>query len=394
MKRRYVSRVFLGLLALSVAFPAIAADKGTIKLVTQTPLSGDQSLAGEAIKLGVQLGIEEFSGPIAEAGYKVILQAEDDQASPTTGVANANRIINDHDVLGVVGHYNSGVSIPASEVYAKVGLTMISPSSTNPTLTERETTHLVANRVAGRDDVQGPAAANFAFKTLGLKRAYVINDKTAYGSGFAAAFEKALTALGGEVVLSTGIDQKETDFSTILNRARIDKPDVIFYGGTYPQGGLVIKQIREKGLTAKFLGGDGLDSSDLQKIAGPENMTGVYFTTTSVPLSQLPAGKEFEAKYKAKFGREPEGYSAYGYDAAHAILAAIAAGLKADSSKMPERPTVAAEVRKVDFEGLTGHIVFNAKGDIKEAKYVVVSVAPNPADNKVVSVEIVAAPSN
>lgn len=395
MKLRYSSGllVLAGLWALTTTFPVAAQEKGTFKIVTQTPLSGDQSLAGEAIKLGAQLGIEDFGGQIAAAGYKVVLQAEDDQASPTTGVANANRIINDAQVIGVVGHYNSGVSIPASEVYAKVGLTMISPSSTNPTLTERESTKLVANRVSGRDDVQGPAAAKFAVKTLQVKRAYVINDKTAYGSGLADAFAKTLIEQGGQVVLATGVDQKETDFSTILNRARLDKPDLIFYGGTYPQGGLVIKQIREKGLSAKFLGGDGLDSADLQKIAGAENMTDIFFTTTSVPLSQLPAGKAFGEKYKAKFGRAPEGYSAYGYDAAHAILAALEAELKANAA-LPTRPAVAAQVRKVDFDGLTGHIAFNGKGDIKEAKYVVVTVAPSPSDNKVVSVELVAAPTN
>ncbi|MDN5925508.1 MAG: branched-chain amino acid ABC transporter substrate-binding protein [Hyphomicrobiales bacterium] len=382
---------FASLLMLAAAFPVAAQEKGTFKIVTQTPLSGDQSLAGEAIKLGVQLSIEDFGGPFDAAGYKVVLQAEDDQASPTTGVANANRIINDPEVIGVVGHYNSGVSIPASEVYAKVGLTMISPSSTSPTLTERESTRLIANRVSGRDDVQGPAAANFAINTIQVKRAYIINDKTAYGSGLADAFEKALTKLGGQVVLSTGVDQKETDFSTILNRARLDKPDLIFYGGTYPQGGLIIKQIREKGLSAKFLGGDGLDSSDLQKIAGADNMTDIFFTTTSVPFGQLPTGNEFGAKYKAKFGRAPEGFSAYGYDAAHAILAALEAELKAGVIA-PSREAIAAQVRKVDFDGLTGHIAFNGKGDIKEAKYVVVAVAPDPANNKVVSIELVAAP--
>lgn len=370
---------------------AIAQDKGTFKIVTHSPLSGPQSPSGEAIKLGAQLALEDFAK--LAPGFKLVLQPEDDQAKPDVGVANANRIINDNDVIGVVGHYNSGVAIPSSEVYAKVNLAMVSPANTNPTVTERASTKAVANRVCGRDDVIGPAAAEFAVQNLGAKKVYVINDKTAYGQGVADAFEKAIKKMGVTVALSTGIDEKETDFSTILNRAAVEKPQVIFYGGIYTQGGLLIKQMRQKKVDAAWLAGDGVDSADLQKIAGAENMVKTYFVTAGVPLGKLPEAQNFAKTYKAKFNKEPEGYSAYAYDAMHAMIQAIADASKAKGGAKPGRADVAAAVRKVSFKGLTGDIAFTEAGDIKLAKYAVVQANASADKNDVVSVLRIAAPT-
>jgi branched-chain amino acid transport system substrate-binding protein len=375
-----------------LAGAAIAEDKGAIKIVTQSPLSGQQSVAGEGIMLGAQLAVAQFGKQLIDVGFQLSLQPEDDQATPNVGVANANRILNDPSVLGVVGHYNSGVAIPSSEVYAKDNLVMVSPANTNPAITDRETTHAIANRICGRDDVQGPAGANFATETLKAKKVYIINDKSAYGSGIAQTFEVAVRKNGANVILSTGMDQNETDFSSILNRARVDQPDLIYYGGTYPQGGLIIKQMRQKGLKAAFLGGDGLDSGDLQKIAGPENMTNAYFTTTALPLSQMPAAAAFAQAYKAKFNKDPEVYSAYGYDSARVVIEAIVAAAKAKSGAMPSRAEVAAAVREVKFDGVTGPIAFNTHGDIASAKYVVIEAGKSPDANRIVKVIDVAAP--
>lgn len=362
------------------------------KIVTQSPLSGPQSVAGEGIMLGAQLAVEQFGKEITDLGHTVSIQPEDDQATPNVGVANANRILNDVAVIGVVGHYNSGVAIPSSEVYAKDNLVMVSPANTNPLVTERPTTAAIANRICGRDDVQGPAGANYATDTLKVKNIYIINDKSAYGAGIAQTFEEGVKKNGANVVLSTGVDQAETDFSSILNRASVDKPDLIYYGGTYPQGGLLIKQMRQKGITAVFLGGDGLDSGDLQKIAGPENMTNAFFTTTALPLSQMPASAEFVKAYKAKFSKDPEVYSAYGFDSAHVVIEAIVAAAKAKGGAAPTRAEVAAAVRQVKFDGVTGAIAFNAKGDIASAKYVVISAGAAADQNKIVQVIDVAAP--
>jgi branched-chain amino acid transport system substrate-binding protein len=383
----------VALIALAATVEAGAQGKGAIKIVSQSPLSGQQSVAGEGIELGAQLAVSDFSGEIAALGYHLALQPEDDQATPNVGVANANRILNDSQVLGVVGHYNSGVAIPSSEVYARDSLVMVSPANTNPDVTDRASTRAVANRICGRDDVQGPAGANYATDVLKAKRLYVINDKSAYGSGIAQAFEAAVKKNGATVVLSAGVDQNETDFSTILNRARIDKPDLIYYGGTYPQGGLLLKQMREKALSAAFLGGDGLDSGDLQKIAGADNMRQAYFTTTAVPLAELPAAAKFAAAYKARFGKDPEVYSAYGYDAAHVIIEAVVAAAKAKGGNLPSRAEVAAAVRKVTFDGVTGHVAFNDRGDIAKAKYVVIAAGATSDKNKIVKVLEVAAPT-
>jgi branched-chain amino acid transport system substrate-binding protein len=383
-----------GAILVASASLAAAQDKGTFKIVTQTPLSGPQSVNGEAIMLGARLAVADFSKQINDLGYKVALQPEDDQAVPNVGVANANRIINDPDVLAVVGHYNSGVTIPASEIYAKVTLAMISPTATNPMVTDRPSTQTIASRVCGRDDVQGPAAANYAIDALHAKKFYIINDKTAYGSGLAMAFEAAARAKGAMVVLSTGVDAAETDFSSILNRAKIERPDLIFYGGNYSQGGLFIKQIRQNGVASPILGGDGLDSSDLQNLAGAENMKNVFFITTAVPLSKLPTAGPFLAAYKASFGKDPEGVSAYGYDAAHAVLEALANAIKADKGAKPTREQLAEEVRKVDLEGLTGRIAFNKHGDVISGKYVVVKAGDSADKNQVADVVEVNAPNS
>jgi branched-chain amino acid transport system substrate-binding protein len=391
-KRTKLAVLAGAVLAGAIAFGASAQDKGTIKVVTHSPLSGPNSPTGEAIKLGAQLALDDFGKLVP--GFKIVLQPEDDQANPTVGVANANRLINDPDILAVVGHYNSGVFIPSSEVYAKAGLVAVSPANTAPAVTDRDSTRAIANRICGRDDIQGPVGSDFVSKNLKAKKVYVINDKTAYGAGIAETFEAAVKKAGVKVTFSTGVDDKETDFSSILNRAAVDKPDVIYFGGYYQQAGLFIKQMRQKKINAVFIGGDGLDSSDLQKIAGAENMNKVYFTTTGVPLSKLPAAQKFAQTYKNKFKKEPEGYSAYGYDSMHVVLQAIASAVKANGGKKPTREQVAAAVRKVSFDGLTGKIAFNSRGDIKVAKYVVVGAGPTPEKNNVISVITAPAPHN
>ena len=376
----------------AVLVSAQAQNKGTIKIVSQTPLSGGQAVLGEAIKNGVTMAVEEFGKTVTAYGFRFVYEPYDDQATPTVGTTNANRIINDADVLGVVGHLNSGVAIPSSEVYSKVGLAAVSPANTNPKVTDRKSTAGVMSRVCGRDDVQGPAGAEFAV-AKGWKKIYVLNDKTAYGQGIADAFSKRAKELGATVMVETGFDSKDTDFSSVLNRAAADKPDVIYFGAIYDQAGLLVKQAKQKGITAAFLGGDGWDGSDLQKIAGPENIKNVYFTTTSAPVSALPAAKRFGDKYKAKFGKDPEGYSAYGYDAARVVIQGISAAIKGANGAKPSREAVAKAIRTVKFNGITGRVEFNDRGDLKIAKYFVIEAQGEYTANKVVKSVSVAAPT-
>ena len=389
MKKRFVGLAVLAALAVG----ADAQKKGTIKIVSQTPLSGGQSKLGTAIKNGVELAVQDFGKLVTSYGFKLVYEPYDDQANKDTGVANANRLINDNDVLAVVGHLNSGVAIPSSEVYAKVNLTMVSPANTNPLVTDRKSTNAVTNRVCGRDDVQGPAGADFVITTLKAKKLYVINDKTAYGEGLAQAFSTRAKALGVIPTVDTGIEAGERDFNTILNRAAVDKPDVIYYAGIYDQAGPLLKQMRAKGITASFVSGDGIDSSELQALGGADNMKNVYFTTTSGPISSLPSAKRFAQRYKAKFGMDPEGYSAYGYDAGKVVLTAIAAATKDAKGMKPTRAAVAKAVRSVKFAGITGSVAFNSRGDLPVAKYFIVQAQPEYADNKVFKAVSVAAPT-
>ena len=362
------------------------ADVGTIKIVTHSPLSGTNSALGEAIKLGAQLALDEHGKQISALGFKAVLQAEDDKADPAVGVTNANRIIGDADILAVVGHFNSGVFIPASEVYARAGLVAVSPANTNPAVTDRESTRAIANRICGRDDVQGPVGADFVAKKLKAKKVYVVDNRTTYGTGLANAFQDALKKAGAQVVHTASVSDKETDFSALLDRAAADKPDVIYFGGYYEQYGILVKQARQRKVAAALVSGDGADSADLQKIAGAENMTKVYFTSTSVPINMLPAAKNFAKTYKDKFKKEPEGYSAYGYDSMRVVLQGIADAIKTNNGKKPGREQVAAAVRKVSIDGLTGKISFNSRGDIKAAKYVIISAGATYEKNDVISV--------
>ena len=384
-----------GIVALAVAFGATALiaasaqNKGTIKIVSQTPLSGGQAKNGGAIKSGVELALDDFKALVTSQGYKLVYEPYDDQAKPDVGTANANKIINDADIYGVVGHLNSGVAIPSSEVYAKVGLVMVSPANTNPRVTDRLLPNV--NRICGRDDVQGPAGADYVVNVLKAKKVFVINNKTAYGQGIADAFEARAKALGATTV-PTAVAEQDTDFSAVLNRIVAEKPDAIYFGGIYDQIGLFIKQAKGKGVNAPIVGGDGMDGSDLQKIGGPENMKNIFFTTTSAPISALPAAKRFAEKYKAKFGKDPEGYSAYGYDAARVVIQGIANSLRATKGAKPSRDAVAKAIRAVKFNGITGRIEFNGRGDLPTAKYFIVQAAPEYTDNKVIRAVTVAAP--
>jgi branched-chain amino acid transport system substrate-binding protein len=372
--RRTVSLVFVGIaavVALALSAPALAGEaKGTIKIATQSPLSGDQAAVGEGIKLGAQLAIEQLKGSIDKAGFKVELVPFDDQAKPDVGVANAKNMVTDKQILAVVGHYNSGVAIPSSEVYKDANLVQVSPANTNPLITDRNLPNV--NRVCGRDDLQGVVGADFA-KSLKVKTAYVIHDKTTYGQSVAEFFRDHAKKIGIQVVGFEGTEEK-SNFDPILTPARAKNPDLIYFGGIYSQAAPLFKQAREKGIKATFLGPDGLDSSDLSKIGGPA-VVKMYYTTVAGPVAVYPKAQDFAKAYKDKFKKDPEPFAAQSYDSTAIALKAIEAAIKAAGGKLPSRDAVAKEVRKVKYSGLTGNIEFDGKGDPKKALYFVLQVA-------------------
>src|SRR6266702_1584848 len=389
-------RLTLSLLAALalVALPAAShlaaqGSKGTIKIATQSPLSGGQAALGEGIKLGAQLAIEKWRGNLTKMGFKVELVPFDDQAKPDVGVANAKNIIADKDILAVIGHLNSGVAIPSSEVYKEVTLAMISPANTNPVVTDRNYPNV--DRVCGRDDVQGVVGSEFAHGTLKVKSAYIVHDKTQYGQSIAEFFKADAEKKGVKVVGFEGTEEK-SNFDPLLTPIKAKNPDIIYFGGIYDQGAPFFKQAREKGIKSKFMGPDGMDSSDLTKIAG-KAVVGMNYTSAAGPASALPKAKAFVDDFKKKFSKNPEPYAAEAYDATAIALKAIEAAAKAGKLS---REDVATAVRKVKHSGITGEIEFDTKGDRKKALYFVLQVASDdPAkwgDNKIVKQLTIAPP--
>lgn len=363
-----VVAIAVGLLVIPAAGLA-GQSKGTVKIATQSPLSGEQSAVGEGIKLGTQLAIDQLKGPIEKLGFKVELIPFDDQAKPDVGVANARNMITDKQILAVIGHYNSGVAIPSSEVYKEVSLAMVSPANTNPLITDRNLPNV--SRVCGRDDVQGAVGAEFA-KGLKIKSAYVIHDKTTYGQSVAEFFRDNAKKQGIQIVGFDGTEEK-SNFDPILTPARAKNPDLIYFGGIYSQGAPLFKQAREKGIKARFLGPDGLDSSDLAKIGG-KAVVGMNYTTVAGPVAVYPKAKDFAKAYKDKFGKDPEPFAAQSYDSTAIALKAVETAIKGAGGNMPSREAVTAAVRKVKHNGLTGNVEFDEKGDPKKALYFVMQV--------------------
>jgi branched-chain amino acid transport system substrate-binding protein len=387
-------RLFHGLsmiLSLTLAPAAIAQEKGTIKIATQSPLSGGQAALGEGIKLGTQLAIEQYKGNLEKMGFKVVLVPYDDQAKPDVGVSNAKNIVADKQILGVIGHLNSGVAIPSSEVYKDENLAMISPANTNPTVTDRGYKNV--NRVCGRDDVQGVVGAEFAHEALKAKTVYVIHDKTTYGQGVAEFFKADAEKKGAKIVGFEGTEEK-SNFDPLITPIRAKNPDLIYFGGLYEQAAPFFKQAREKGVKAKFLGPDGLDSSDLTKIAG-KAVVGMFYTTVAGPVTVYPQAKQFADMYKKSYGKNPEPFAAQAYDATAILLEAIEAAAKGGT--LPSREAVSDAVRTVRHTGVTGTIEFNSKGDPKKATYFVIQVASDDpqkwGDNKEVKRLVIAPPS-
>jgi branched-chain amino acid transport system substrate-binding protein len=283
------------------------------------------------------------------------------------------------------------VAIPSSEVYREVNLAMISPANTNPTVTDRGYANIF--RVCGRDDVQGVVGSEFASGTLKAKSVYIVHDKTTYGQGVAEFFKADAEKKGIKVLGFEGSEEK-SNFDPIITPIKAKNPDLIYFGGIYEQAAPFFKQAREKGVKSKFMGPDGMDSSDLTKIAG-KAVVGMNYTSVAGPVTVYPEAKTFADEYKKKFGKNPEPFAAQAYDSTAIALKALEAVTK--GGKAPTRDGVTAAVRDVKHKGVTGSVEFDAKGDPKKALYFVLQVASDdPAkwgDNKEVKRLTIAAPA-
>ncbi len=338
---------------------AAAAPADVIKIGHVAPLTGGIAHLGKDNENGARMAVDEINAAgglkVGEKTFKLELVAEDDKADPKEGTLAAQKIV-DAGVIAVVGHLNSGTSIPASKIYSDASVTQISPSATNPKYTEQgfKTTF----RVVANDNQQGAVLANFAAAEMKAKTVAIIDDRTAYGQGLADVFEKVAKEKGLKVVAREFTNDKATDFNAILTKVRATKPDVVMYGGMDATAGPMAKQMKQLGIKSKLLAGDGVCSPEFIKLAG-DAADLLTCSMAGEAVEKLAKGEEFKTKYKQKFNADVQVYSPYSYDAVYVIADAIKRAGKAD------RAAVTAAMPATNYTGVTGTIAFDEKGDIK-----------------------------
>ena len=347
------------LMAAAIALTAnsVAAADLVVHIGHAAPLTGPQAHIGKDNENGVRLAIDELNASnfmIAGKKAHFELDSEDDQAEGRIATTVAQKFVDDK-VNGVIGHLNSGTTIPASTIYSKAGIPEISPSATNPKYTQQG--YRTAFRVMANDVQQGSVLGKFAVQQLHAKNIAVIDDRTAYGQGLAEEFLKAIKAGGANVVRREYTTDSATDFTAILTGIKSSKPDLIFFGGMDPQGGPMIKQMQTLGIKAQYLGGDGLETPNFIRLGGSA-ADGAIASLPGVPLEKMPGGSDFKKKFNAKYG-EIQLYAPYCYDAVMVMAHAMqAAGSIEPAKYLPF-------LSKTDYPGVTARIRFDGKGDLQ-----------------------------
>lgn len=347
-----VAASFLGL-----ASGTVRAEDEAVRIGLVAPLTGDQAYIGQGCLNGAQMAVEDanIKGPVY-GSVKVKLVPLDDQHNPTQAVLAANKLVADPSVSGVVGHFNSSCTKAASAIYHEARLAQVTPASTNPEISRQGFDTFF--RACATDDVQAPAAADYVIRRLGIRRAVIIDDQTTYGKGLADEFEKKFKELGGEVLRRDGITQGEKDYAPLLTRLKVLKPELVFFGGVYPELTLLLKQSRKLGLKSTWMGGDGIFEASLIELAGPGVAEGLYATMLGVDPKTLPSAADFVKRYEARYG-EIASFATYAYDATNIIIEAVRRAGTGD------RQAVLAQVKKTqDHPGILGPINFDSRGDV------------------------------
>jgi len=344
--------------------------KKTATIGVIAPLSGDLSSLGLGIQHSVELAVKQANDSNAIPGWTLEVAAKDDEAKPDVGKNAATSLAADPKVIGVVGTLNSSVSQSVQPVLSTAKITQVSPANTNPSLsqgakfaTSPKRTYPTYFRTCTTDAVQGPFAARYLFQKAGLKKVATIHDKKAYGQGLVAAFTAELKKLGGQVVAAETINPDDANYQAVISKVKPAAPQLVYYGGEYPQAGPLSQQMKAAGLNVPLMGGDGIYAADFLKLAGATG-SGDLATSVGAPTDQLAAGKTFLADYtKAAFKEPAEAYGAYSYDAANAIINALKVSLKdASDVASAKQPTIEA-MSKVSFDGVTGKVSFDQYGD-------------------------------
>ncbi|NNM78980.1 MAG: branched-chain amino acid ABC transporter substrate-binding protein [Gallionella sp.] len=361
-------RIFHALLFIATALVLSGCNKATnndtnaageliVRIGSAAPLTGNQAHIGKDNESGTRMAIDDANAKgLIIGGRKVHFEliSEDDQADPKTATIVAQKLVDDK-VNGVIGHLNSGTTIPASKIYNDNGIVQISPSATAVNYTAQG--FKTAFRVMANDAQQGRVLGEYAAKNLGAKKIAVIDDRTAYGQGLADEFIKAAQAAGAQIVTHEYTNDKAVDFTAVLTAVKGKQPDLLFYGGMDPQSGPMAKQIKALALNVKFMTGDGGYTPEYIKLAG-DAAEGSYASLPGVPLSKMPGGKEFETRFVARY-QPIQLYAPYCYDAVNVMIAAMQKADSVDPAKyLPE-------LARISLDGVTAKIQFDAKGDLQ-----------------------------
>jgi branched-chain amino acid transport system substrate-binding protein len=371
----------IAMLGVSLGFAVIFAGAtagsaaAQVKIGVAGPITGANAATGAQMKNGVDQAAADINKAGGILGQQIKVEYGDDVSDPKQGVSVANDFAAD-GVRFVVGDYNSGVTIPASEVYQENGILEITPASTNPTVTERGMWNIF--RVCGRDDQQGRVAGDYILKHFKGKRIAFVNDKTTYGKGLADETLKTIKAGGMDSVLYEGINTGEKDYSALVSKIKESRADLVYFGGLYTEAGLIVRQMRDQGVTAPLMGGDGITSDEFASVGGP-GVVGSLMTYGPDPRNR-PEAKAVVAEFRAK-NFEPEAYTLYSYAAVQIIAQAATAANSLDAKKVADKMHSG-----MNFKTVIGDISYDKKGDITRLDYVVYKWVKGP-DGKITYVE-------
>ncbi len=358
--------------------------KTTVVIGVDAPLTGSLSALGQGIKNSVDLAAKTANKNNEVPGVEFKVESYDDQAVPASGQANATKLVGNKDVLGVVGPLNSGVAQSMQGVFNSAHLAQVSPANTNPSLSqgddwgkgEKKRPFESYFRTATTDVVQGKFAAQYLYNDAKKKKVYVVDDKQTYGAGLAAIFSAEFKRLGGTIAGTDHVTVKETDFSSTADKVKASGADSVYFGGQYPEGGLLSDQIKKAGAKIPTMGGDGIYDPAFIKASGVAN-DGDLATSVGYPVEKLPTAKKFIADYQAGGYKDPyAAYGGYSYDAGWAIVQAVKAVVAANDGKVPSdaRQKVIDALAKVSFDGVTGKVAFDEFGDTTNKQLTVYAV--------------------
>lgn len=367
----------------------------TVEIGVDAPLTGSLAALGLGIQNSTDLAVKTANKNNEVPGVTFKLVAKDDQANPTIGQQNATALVADSNIVGVVGPLNSSVAQSMQQVFNQANVTQVSPANTNPSLsqgpnwqTAKQRPYKSYFRVVTTDAVQGPFAADYVYNDLKITKVATVNDGKTYGAGLAQTFTQEFKKLGGTITVAQTISDTSTDYSAVVSAVKSSGAQLLYYGGEYPQGGPLSKQLKAGGDNIPVMGGDGMQDPTYIKLAGAAS-NGDFATVPGAPISTLASAKTFISNYNAAGYSAPYSvYGGYSFDAGWSIIEAVKAVVAANGGKVPSsssdfRQKVEAAMQNVSFDGVTGHVSFDQYGDTGNKQLTMYKVENGAWDNGV-----------